>query len=374
MRPQRVFLVGYYGVHNTGDEAIRDAIEAAASELGVEITRFTSRSPSADPRAVSTGGVGIVGHVRAILAADRVVLGGGGILKDEGLRLPLELFATSLVARLLGRTVALASVGVGPFYSRLGRALVSATARLASVRTVRDEDSREHLHRLGVRSVVLGADPTFALGSAGMPLAHGRDPGDELRVVVSIRPWFLRDAAREQRQAALREAIATAVASLSDAGWKAVCVSLYWPRDQVEAQSLVTDAGLREASVLDHELSWQELLAEVARADLVIAMRYHAVVAASLLGRPVIALAYEPKVEALARELGIPMVRVDGPAVATHLSEAVLEFLRGPASATPDAATLELLRARSWRALRLALGAGSSAGGGEGRSGTTVSL
>ncbi len=91
-----IFLVGYSGVHNVGDEAIRAAILAAAPGLGAEVVAIASYDPAdPDPRAVPMRGLGLWRYLRAIVRCDRVVLGGGGILKDEGLRMPLELFATA---------------------------------------------------------------------------------------------------------------------------------------------------------------------------------------------------------------------------------------------------------------------------------------
>ena len=100
-----------------------------------------------------------------------MVLGGGGILKDEGLRLPLELFVTALIARLAGKRVTLLGVGVGPFYRRVGRWLVAAVARLSQVRTVRDAASTAALRELGVGRVLTGADPIFSTdsGADGRP-------------------------------------------------------------------------------------------------------------------------------------------------------------------------------------------------------------
>ncbi len=357
----RVFLIGYYGVHNAGDEAVRQAIETAAAQLGVDIASFASRGgPIGSRRAVPTSGVGLVRYVRAIVGSDRVVLGGGGILKDEGLRLPLELFATALAARLLGKPVSLLAVGVGPFYTRLGRWLIAATARLADVRTVRDVASAEALRRLGVGDVEVGADPTY---SWDVPAAHAvTSPDRKPEVLISVRPWFLRHREREREQQRLRDGIIRGISELVDAGWGVGLMSLYWPRDQVEAHAIAADGRLRRVRVRDREIDWTALLDEVAGADLVVAMRYHAVVAASLQGRPVIALAYEPKVVSLATELRIPIVRVEDPYVGATLQRLVRGWLDGETSCAPDPEAIVQLRHRAWRALARALtGVDSSA-------------
>jgi polysaccharide pyruvyl transferase WcaK-like protein len=362
--PRRIFLVGFYGAHNLGDEAIRAAIVAAAPTYGANILAIASRDPrDPDPRAVPMHGLGLVRYLRAIVRAERVVLGGGGILKDEGPRIPLELFATALAARLLRREVALVAVGVGPFYTRLGRWLAMATARLATVRTVRDADSARELTALGVARVRLGADPTF--GSGGVwtteaPAAAGarqpRGPGARPRVVVSLRPWFLRAPDRGARQHALRDAVAAALAPLAGAGWQIELLSLYWPRDRDEAVALAADPRLLDPTVPTGELDWAALTDHVRDADLVVAMRYHAVAAAAQAGRPTIALAYEPKVRALAADLGLPSLDVDDPALTDRLAAAVEGATAAPDGARAPAASIADLRRRANLALAMALG------------------
>lgn len=355
-RPLRIFLVGYSGVHNVGDEAIRAAILAAAPRLGAEVVAIATHDPvDPDPRAVPVRGRGLWRYLRAIMRCDRVVLGGGGILKDEGLRMPLELFATALGARVLRRDVALVAVGVGPFYSRTGRWLARATARLARIRTVRDAASASALEGLGVRRVVLGADPTFSFGAPPTVPADA-PPAASRRLAISLRRWFLKVDDGAARQAALREAVAAAVAAPIAEGWSSRLVSCYWPRDLGEMRALAADPRLGAADVVERELDWPALGAAVRDADLVVAMRYHAVAAAAMLGRPTIAVAYEPKVRALAAELGLPIVDVDDPALALRLRVAVASAVADPSTARPDPDAVAVLHGRAWLALRLALG------------------
>jgi polysaccharide pyruvyl transferase CsaB len=355
-RPRtRVFLVGYYGFDNLGDEAIRAAIERGAARHGVEIVRYATRGRPAEERAVPVRGPGVWRYVWAIGQANRVVLGGGGILKDEGLWLPVELFLTALAARILGRPVALLAVGVGPFYRGIGRALVAATARLATVRTVRDADSAAALGRLGVRGAEVGADPVFTLAppSSRPPRSAAR------RAVVSVRPWFLGDSPdREETRAALRRAVGQGIETLLAAGWQVDLVPLYWPRDRDESAALVEESGLAgRVGIVDRVPDWDALLEIVGRADLVVAMRYHAVAAAALAGCPTIALAYEPKVASLAADLGLVTFDVSDPELGTRLREAVEATLAGGTGAARPAAPERLasLHALAERSLALAL-------------------
>lgn len=361
-RRPRVFLVGYYGVANLGDEAIRIAIERAAAALGVDVAHYANRTPTDDPRAVPAGLRGIPAQARAILAVDRVVLGGGGILKDEGLRLPVELLATTLLARVLRRPVCLLAVGAGPFYRRSGRWLVRAIARLSRVRTVRDEDSASALRSLGVGRVLVGADPIFTMDSpVALPRTEGAGgPPPGPRAVISIRPWFHALASETEaaaRMGRLRAGLASGLRPLLEAAWHLDLVSMYWPRDRDASRDLLTGLGGAPgtASVVDRELVWDDLAGLVAGADLVVAMRYHAVAAAALAGRPTIAIAYEPKVASLASDLSIPAIAVDDPDLGTGLAALTAAAVTGDAPPAGDATALDALRQRAWSALRAAL-------------------
>ncbi len=173
---------------------------------------------------------------------------------------------------------------------------------------------------------------------------------------MSLRRWYRTAADGETRQSALRDAVAAALAGSIEDGWSARLLSCYWPRDLEEMQALAADRRLGDAEVIEHELDWAALTAAVGDADLVVAMRYHAVAAAAMAGRPVIALAYEPKVRALAAELGLPTVDVDAPGLAGNLATAVATAVADPDTARPDPAALAALRDRARLALHLALG------------------
>jgi polysaccharide pyruvyl transferase CsaB len=353
---RRAFLVGYYGAGNLGDEAIREAIEHGAAARGWSIDHFAVRRRVEDPRGVRIRRNPLA-YVRAIARADLVVLGGGGILKDESLGLPLEMAATALAARILRRPVAILGVGVGPFYSRLGRWLVRLTARLATSRSVRDDDSLAAMRSLGLGATLV-ADPVFSVASSPGPEAGGG--GATPVLLVCVRPWF-HTAGHDP--ALMRPLITALVAAIDDAlaaQWRVRLVSLYWPRDHELALELARLAG-GHVDVDDAPLRWTEFLAVVARSSAVVSMRYHSLVAAIVEQRPAIALAYEPKVDALARLLEIPRVDPASASVEADLRTALAVVIgRARSRAEPEAvplADVDALRAAAEAGLDLAFGA-----------------
>ena len=354
MAARRIFLAGLYGVQNLGDHAIRDTVEAAAPGAGAEVHRYTTRRPSRDRRTVHVRGPGLPRYVYEAARADRIVIGGGGLLKDEAIGFSLELWATALIGRLMRREVRLLAVGAGPIYTRFGRRVIAATARLAQVRTVRDRESAELLRELGVASVEVCADPMFSSTAAAADASGPAVPS--VPVLFALRPWFHTDPdGGTSRWPGFRQQVATLLSRLErdERGYRLAC--LYWPEDRDTADELLQAAGAESGfSVSDTPPGWGDMLREAASAERVVAMRYHALAAAAIMGRPVIALPYEPKVRSLATELGVPMVEVDDP----QLADRLVELLGAdPADLLPRPGVVEDLRDRADRALSLALGA-----------------
>lgn len=357
-RRPRIFLVGYYGMDNLGDDAIQEEIERIADRIGVSVWRIGTRRPRRDARAVWLTPRGARRYLAAIAGADRVVLGGGGILKDEGLRLPVDLAITCLVARLTRTPVTLLGVGVGPFYTRFGRWLIRRVAGSARYRSVRDEGSAAMLASLGIDEVELGADPVFAAVRHGTP-APTTDPTRAPTMLVSLRDWFIKDPdGGATRQAALLEAIAAAIAPLAQAGWRIEIVPLYYPRDVAPARALAERLPPgSQVTVVDAAIDWAALLDRLATVDLVVTMRYHALAAALIDDRPAVAIAYEPKVAALAARTGTPVVSVDDPGSLASLGSAIAAAREpgDPTAAAARTAAVAEMRAAAARIVERAL-------------------
>jgi polysaccharide pyruvyl transferase CsaB len=364
----QIFLVGLYGVDNLGDDAIRDSIERASDKLGAEICHYAVRAERVgEPRAVRLRGRGWRAYLHAIWKADRVVIGGGGLLKDEGIRrwqgygLLLELFGTAAVARLLGKSVALVGMGVGPVYTKLGAWLIGPIARLAGCRLVRDQASAYALERLGVRDVEVCADPAFSMRDA-MISENGRAGSRQWpprRMLISARSWYLMAPDGAECWRRLVAAIAKLADEAIEDGLEIEFACLYWPEDQTVAEEIA--ATMRHGDQVRIPVTstdWWGLADTLRRSDLLVSMRYHAVVCATMTGTPVFALAYEPKVISLAEDLGISMINVNGQSQVASIPAQVRAF-REAGAPVPELAIMgtatERMSASAWKGLSKAL-------------------
>jgi polysaccharide pyruvyl transferase WcaK-like protein len=154
---------------------------------------------------------------------------------------------------------------------------------------VRGPRSASLLAEIGVEAKVVG-DPALLL-------APPRPPERIEALVVSLGYG---DDLRGGQQLAVVEAVVGAVASYADQGVPVRFVAIS-PRDVEWAEASVARIPRAEVVVVNRPIEW---FAAVADARLVIAERLHAAVLAAAAGVPVVALAYQPKVDDFMASIG----------------------------------------------------------------------
>lgn len=296
-----VFVSAWVGSTNLGDEMVFRSVAAKLRSLGASVT-----AASLDPAATARiHGVRAIGHtdlpgvVSAVASADRIVLGGGGLIQDETshLNLPYHLWRPAVG---LSRGIAFAGIGLGagPLRSRAAHLLTRSILGRAVDVTVRDAASRRLLAGLGVPSM-LAADPAVSLPS--VEGSGGEWVSVALRPPVSTGRWRPASAGIAVDPAWAGRA-AAALDDLSRAtGLSIRLVAFQADRDGPLHDAVATRMSCDVTTVrpdLDHVVS------DVASGRLVVAQRYHAAVAAALGHLPVVLLGYSPKVRHLADDLG----------------------------------------------------------------------
>ena len=336
-----VFLAGAFGQGNPGDEAL---LQAFARELAP----FGPVAASADPAATTAEhGVPAVHRDNArrvsneIARANGVVVAGGTIFKTLHPtcgRAPLSLLrrtaALAAVTRGLRKPLALVGVGAAPLRGRPAATLARAIVRASTLLILRDEESAMHLADAGAPTPMrVGADAAWTLVGAARPAATD----DDRPVVVALSHLAGGRDLAERLAAGLGPVVASGLHVRLDP-WQ--------PDGDAELAAAVASRLAVEVAPPPGDLF--SASRDMAGARLVLAQRFHALVAAAGAGVPALAVAHEPKLEGLARRLGQPAVAADAPPAT--LATAVLDAVDGP---PPAADAVERERAAAEEAFRL---------------------
>ncbi|MBV8529774.1 MAG: polysaccharide pyruvyl transferase CsaB [Candidatus Eremiobacteraeota bacterium] len=302
-----MLLSGYYGFGNLGDEALLEVI----------VARVRARFPAAQLEVLSATPNatvqrhGVVATPRwdwrairgAIGRADVVLSGGGGLLQNAtSLRSLLYYSAILRESIRARRKTMIFAQSIGPL-DFLGRLVVGQFCKGVDRATVRDERSRRLLRRLVPRTPVeRTADPVFLYDDVpdhSTDLSEeGLGPESEPYAIVSVRKMA---AIREVRallgravdRLAQRHGIRTAFLPLGGAADAAVSTDVI--RACASNPVLLPACELPKAATI------------LQRARIILGARLHALVLAARYGVPFLAIAYDPKVNALCEDLQYPL-------------------------------------------------------------------
>lgn len=329
-RPLRIGIFGEFGTGNLGNDASLlaaiDALRTHAADVEVlcissaptEVTRrygLRAVSVRAEPSKRRAARLGYVTRVvrrlsdvvrmyRIARGLDAVVVPGMGVLEAGSSRpgaFPSTLLTVCVAARAAGARFALVSVGADRTHRRSTRWLLRLTLRLATYRSFRDVHSRRYASELSQRSAADPIYPDIVLGR-GQPCVAGRPREGEKVVgvgVISYRGAFYDDepTARDLAAARYTDQITEFVAWLLDQSFTVKL--LVGDEKDYEVAELICGrlSSHQKASRLEiaQSESFDDLLTHISQADFVVASRYHNLVAALLLARPLLSVDYKRK-------------------------------------------------------------------------------
>ncbi len=358
----RVLLAGAFGQRNPGDEALLEAFLRALSDCDLVVTTarpgWTEYTYGCD--AVDSGDPWAVGQ--ALRGADVIVIGGGTIFKTlhpSAGRAARSLLTRSLAlvtsARTLGRRVAAVGVGVGQLPDPVSRWLARELVRRIDLLVLRDEESAHLLRNCGAPTPFrVGSDPAWTLlnpplHTGGRHNTESRHSGRDDTILVALSHL----AASGRELWSLLDRLADALTEQAADGLQVLLQPWQVGTSGMDDHAIASylHARLDGSIVLPPPADLTEARASAASARLLVAMRFHALVAGAAAGAPVVAVAHEAKLAGLARRLGQPAVRTDA---STGELAAAMRRARSAGGTAPASVQAETAQAEEgFRLLRL---------------------
>ncbi|WP_196808391.1 MULTISPECIES: polysaccharide pyruvyl transferase family protein [unclassified Natrinema] len=276
--PHNVGIQGSYRTGNIGDRALGEIFKSNLETDGYRTYLFDK-------------------NVQQSNAPNRI-LGGGGVLHDwygtEHLRKRLNYVTSGERGFIIG-------VGAPGFHSEKACSLISEMLPQMEIITVRDERAKNNIQRVCDVDVTVTACPVFLYDDPAL------EPTEQTG--VNFRPYF--DEKEDLSDEILKDYFG--YEDLEDATQKyittaqRICDKLDNPLfipfhndDEAFARKHL------DIPVFEHKISVSRTLKKVSQMKRMVTTRYHSLIFAAICDKPVLPLAYEPKVEAVADRLDLP--------------------------------------------------------------------
>lgn len=294
----RFFLIGYYGFGNAGDEILqRKSIALIRQHHPTSALYILGNPPPAkDPLHWDDMLMWIPRKKPFLLlkkfsGCQSIVFGGGSLFQDASSISSLLYYCIFLVlAGLTQKECILLAQGFAPFKHKLSSFIFRLCLPRNTQLSVRDKGSAQALVQLGIPEdkIIVASDLAY------MNSVYTRTPLPEQvnSVGISVRPFLL----PHKKKAAL---LSHLLLTLTE---DKVLLYLQSQEDQNTATTLKLKNKETEEWLLQDY--WESPTALPQSIQLVLGMRYHACVWASLRGLPFLALSYDEKVTQLAEQLG----------------------------------------------------------------------
>jgi polysaccharide pyruvyl transferase CsaB len=323
----KIFITGYYGFGNTGDEAILTAMLEHLRELrqDLQIT-VTSATPA---KTAATYGVESIlwsdasAMLETVRQTDLVIIGGGGIFHDYWGFNPNTFLtdnhwgisfytAPAVMATIYEKPVMLYAIGVGPLLSEHGRRFTKVACDAAAAITVRDKASRELLESIGVpaEQITLTVDPVFGFSTekdpAALAVLQNLNVARPL-IGVALRHWDvgIHPGFWEQEVADGLDLF------LQNHEGSILFVPFQRLEGKVEDDATIANRirtlmkRQDRTMVLEPEFSPRQIYTILGQCDLVAGMRLHSLILSILSRVPVLALSYDTKVNQAMERAGL---------------------------------------------------------------------
>ncbi len=307
---KRILVSGYYGYNNIGDEAILKGLVDGITSISDVQPVVLSKNPdwtTTKYQVKSADRSNLFTIIREIKKADMVLSGGGSLLQDVTSKKSILYYLGILFLGLLfKKKTMIYSQGIGPIKLKRNRILTKHILSKVDFINVRDNQSHRELKELGIdREVLVTTDTVF--GIKKVDSEKGRQilnsigvPEYRTNICLCIMNWKNYGTQTVDKISTLIEKIFKERHDVN-----IILVPFFYHVD-LEIQKKIYN---RLSYVFDHlyivedYLHVNEYLSLISNMDLMVSMRLHGLIFATLTGAYPIGISYDPKIDGFIKEL-----------------------------------------------------------------------
>jgi len=339
MKENKLILLGFYGSINFGDEVILENLYSLYKDKFSKnlMTVCCMHSWYVESKysvpcfhlGIGRGWRYLWIFFKNMRKNNLLVIGGGGLLQDYGcnLRPIYEIMIRVFIAAILRKPVLFYSVGVGPIETKTGKVLIKIFSRFVKLFTVRDDESKIILTKLGVKESTIHVlpDPAFAIKKSLCTTIIKENRKNNNCVGISILPFYQLAHHVHYKDAEIRTILINACNYLIDKkGYSIIFLPCQERPDSEESMNIIKCINNRDKATVSN---WWTIDAVnydfFKKIDYLISMRLHPQIMASLFGIPFISIVYHPKIASLLKMLDYNQYSCD---LASLTTDKILTF------------------------------------------------
>ncbi len=293
----KYIVSGYIGFDNFGDEAIAHVLVERLRKSGAEKIVLISSNPEKTKLIHGVDSTPMLGFFKELKEANILISGGGSLLQDvTSLKSLIYYLGVIYLALFFRKKVEIFSQGIGPINSKIGKFLTKNALKHCYKISVRDKKSQELLKNWNIDSTLV-KDPIFDLD---LPVKNKKGTvGIQLRDYPTVTEEFLKGLANAVSKRFPDKKIE--MFSLQDSIDLEICERF---------KRMLEKNGIKEVKVLSN-LSINDVFERISDLEYMIAMRFHANVAAIKCGVKTAAINYDIKVKKLSEEYNLPLIELN---------------------------------------------------------------
>lgn len=308
----KFLLLGYYGFFNSGDDAILHAVcqDIKSQDENCEITVMSNNPESTEKeygvRAIKR--YDMVAVLKEMRKADIVIFGGGSLLQDVTSSRSLQYYLTIMrLATMMKKKTMLYANGVGPINNLKNQKATVRVLNKLNVLTVRDRESYNFLFRIGINQekLKLSADPVYNIKSEKSDVdkllaKHSIERNGEKYVAVVFRT-FGEDLSYTRDIAKVCDKI------YEEFNLRILFAPMEYPGD-FQLSHKIQNEMKHKSWVLKERAEVDKLIDIIGGAHIILGMRLHGLIYATLNNVPIMAFSYDPKINSFCKQLGVETV------------------------------------------------------------------
>jgi len=310
----KILLSGYFGFDNVGDEAILSAmVKGIRKEMPDSELVAMSANPELTARKNGIKAIdrmSIFAILKEMKNMDLFISGGGSLFQDvTSKRSILYYLGVVYLAKVIfGKKVMIYSQGIGPVNDPKNRRLMAKLFKKLDLINVRDNQSKLELNSMGVReNIRVSTDSVFSLEKPDHVIGaeilsnYGVDT-TKMTLGISVRNW-------KDHTEKIVEEVAKTIEALKDKDMNVVILPFHFPDDlelseKIHERLKTRDMKAIKIYTIKNLMGEHEFLSVMSNMDIMLSMRLHGLIFATVCNAYPIGISYDPKIQSLLEEMG----------------------------------------------------------------------